>query len=47
MSQCAVYSGNNVKPNINCLMTDVIKYCDVLALGFVETGKDKRKANGT
>jgi hypothetical protein len=29
------------------LTTDVLKYCDVLALGFVKNGKDRREVNGT
>ena len=43
---CLIFRKIKLSQPRNVLMTELLKYCYVLVLGFVETRKDKEEANG-
>jgi len=43
---CLIFREIKLSQPRTILMTEVLRYCDVLVLGFVETGKDRGEANG-
>ena len=43
---CLIFRKIKLSQPRTVLMTEIPKCCDVLVLGFVETGNDKGEANG-
>jgi hypothetical protein len=43
---CLIFRKITLSQPRNVLVIEVLKYCDVLGLGFVQAGKDKGEVNG-